>query len=285
MKKPRLPILLASALLATLGGHLLRADDFTTLDGDKYTNATVKRVEPDGIVVADSDGVRKLKFKNLPPALGAKYGYNPANAASYQATVQQRAILQQNAAAALDQARKVGAIVQQNAAASTPSAVSGPQINFLEDEVLKAQQKLNSDTAQLDALNASPMRDRSGHPLQMARDAQIMQTQTTIENDKLALTRAQERLNQARQQTAAIPQTVPSGVTSLPTNFLEDEVLKAQQKLNSDSARMDALNSSPAPNIKIRTYRDAEITQTQTAIENDKLALAQAQARLNQARR
>ena len=29
----------------------VRADSFTTLDGDSYTNCTVKRVEPDGIVI------------------------------------------------------------------------------------------------------------------------------------------------------------------------------------------------------------------------------------------
>ena len=37
---------------------------FTTLDGDLYSGV-VKRVEPDGIVLRTSDGVSKLKFKNL----------------------------------------------------------------------------------------------------------------------------------------------------------------------------------------------------------------------------
>jgi hypothetical protein len=34
-------------------------------------------VEPDGIVLRTSDGVPKLKFKNLPPEVGVKYGYDP----------------------------------------------------------------------------------------------------------------------------------------------------------------------------------------------------------------
>jgi len=56
----------------------LHADDFTTLAGDHYTNAEIKGVENDGIVIRYSDGVVKLKFNNLPPAIGAKYGYGPS---------------------------------------------------------------------------------------------------------------------------------------------------------------------------------------------------------------
>jgi hypothetical protein len=51
-------------------------ESFTTLDGEHYTGI-IKRVEPDGIVLRTSDGVPKLKFKNLPPEVGAKYGYDP----------------------------------------------------------------------------------------------------------------------------------------------------------------------------------------------------------------
>ena len=61
----------------------LRAEVFTTLDGEKYTEATLKRVEPDGVVISYSDGVRKLKFQNLPPEVCAKYGYNPESEVKY----------------------------------------------------------------------------------------------------------------------------------------------------------------------------------------------------------
>jgi hypothetical protein len=40
-------------------------------------------VEPDGVVISYSDGVRKLKFQNLPPEVCAKYGYNPESEAMY----------------------------------------------------------------------------------------------------------------------------------------------------------------------------------------------------------
>jgi hypothetical protein len=91
-------ILLFSIALTILS-PLARADNFTTLDGDTYTNATVKRVEPDGIVIADTDGVRKLKFKNLAPEIGVKYGYDPTKAAAFQATLQANAAAGQAAAA------------------------------------------------------------------------------------------------------------------------------------------------------------------------------------------
>ena len=88
----------------------LTGQEFTTLDGDKYTNATVKRVEPDGIVVADGVGIRKLKFKNLPPEVGQKFGYDPTKAAQFQATIQASAIAAQQQA---DQLHKTELVAQQ----------------------------------------------------------------------------------------------------------------------------------------------------------------------------
>jgi Peptidase_C39 like family len=52
------------------------AEEFTTLDGDHYSNAIIKRVEPDGLLISYPDGVVKLRFKKLPDGIGAKYGYN-----------------------------------------------------------------------------------------------------------------------------------------------------------------------------------------------------------------
>jgi S1-C subfamily serine protease len=72
--------LLGFSLLLCVGLH---AEEFTTLDGDHYTHATLKRVEPDGIVISYSDGVVKLKFKNLPKEVCDKYGYSPVQEALY----------------------------------------------------------------------------------------------------------------------------------------------------------------------------------------------------------
>lgn len=51
---------------------VLQAEDFTTLEGDHYSNATIKKVDPDGLLIAYPDGVVKLKFKKLPPAIGVQ---------------------------------------------------------------------------------------------------------------------------------------------------------------------------------------------------------------------
>jgi len=42
------------------------ADDFKTIDGKEYKNATVSRVEPDGIVLSSKSGISKVYFTELP---------------------------------------------------------------------------------------------------------------------------------------------------------------------------------------------------------------------------
>src|SRR5438046_4361877 len=61
------------------------ADDFKTLNGKEYKNATVSRVEPDGIVIKFSGGIVKIPFTELSQDLQEKYHYDPTAAASYAA--------------------------------------------------------------------------------------------------------------------------------------------------------------------------------------------------------
>ncbi len=42
------------------------ADDFKTVTGKEYKNATVSRVEPDGIVLTNNTGISKVYFTELP---------------------------------------------------------------------------------------------------------------------------------------------------------------------------------------------------------------------------
>jgi len=63
--------------------RILQGEEFSTLDGEHYAGATLKRVEPDGVVIAYSDGIKKLRFQKLPPEVCAKYGYNPETEARY----------------------------------------------------------------------------------------------------------------------------------------------------------------------------------------------------------
>lgn len=128
-------ILSAVFLLCFVIGALY-AEDFTTLDRDHYSSATIKRVEPDGLVIAYADGVKKLKFRNLPPEIGKQYGYNPAvesqylaqqqasSAASYQAAIQstQTSNISQNIAASIP-----SSLIQTSAVASTSTQQALPQ--------------------------------------------------------------------------------------------------------------------------------------------------------------
>jgi hypothetical protein len=54
------------AILAGLSAPLTNAEDFGTIQGKEYKDATVTRVEPDGIVVRTKGGVSKLYFSELP---------------------------------------------------------------------------------------------------------------------------------------------------------------------------------------------------------------------------
>jgi hypothetical protein len=58
------------AILAALSASPALADDFKTFDGKEYKNATVTRVEPDGIVIRFSGGIVTLPFADLPEVGG-----------------------------------------------------------------------------------------------------------------------------------------------------------------------------------------------------------------------
>jgi putative nucleic acid binding protein len=76
------------------------ADDFKTIDGKEYKNATVSRVEPDGIVLITKSGISKVYFTELPKEVQERYHYNPQEAAEFtaQSVEQNKLYLQQRAA-------------------------------------------------------------------------------------------------------------------------------------------------------------------------------------------
>jgi hypothetical protein len=61
------------------------ADDIKTINGKEYKNATVSRVEPDGIIVKFSGGLVKISFTELSEELKEKYHYNPEEARKFSA--------------------------------------------------------------------------------------------------------------------------------------------------------------------------------------------------------
>jgi hypothetical protein len=59
------------------------SDDFKTVSGKEYKNATVSRVEPDGIVLTNKAGISKVYFTELPKDVQERFGYDPQRAADY----------------------------------------------------------------------------------------------------------------------------------------------------------------------------------------------------------
>ena len=61
------------------------SEDFRTVNGKEYKDATVTRVEPDGIVVKTNSGVTKIYFTELPKNVQEQFHYDSGKAASYSA--------------------------------------------------------------------------------------------------------------------------------------------------------------------------------------------------------
>ncbi len=50
----------------------------TDTDGVNYSG-TIKKIEADGVIISYSDGVHKVRFKDMPTSLAEKYGYNKSD--------------------------------------------------------------------------------------------------------------------------------------------------------------------------------------------------------------
>ena len=61
------------------------AEDFKNIDGQEYKDATVTRVEPDGIVLTTGSGISKVYFTEFPKDVQESFHYDPAKAAAFAA--------------------------------------------------------------------------------------------------------------------------------------------------------------------------------------------------------
>jgi chromosome segregation ATPase len=61
------------------------SDDFKTLNGKEFKDATITRVEPDGIVVKTKSGMSKVYFAELPKEVQERFHYDPQKASAYSA--------------------------------------------------------------------------------------------------------------------------------------------------------------------------------------------------------
>jgi hypothetical protein len=76
---PWKPALMSLVVSASLG----LADDFKTINGKEYKNATVNRVEPDGLVLRTKSGISKVYFTELPQDVQERFHYNAQQAAQF----------------------------------------------------------------------------------------------------------------------------------------------------------------------------------------------------------
>jgi len=61
------------------------SEDFKTVNGKEFKDATVSRVEPDGIVVKTKSGMSKVYFAELPKEVQERFHYDPQKASTYSA--------------------------------------------------------------------------------------------------------------------------------------------------------------------------------------------------------
>ena len=61
------------------------SEDFKAINGKEYKDATITRVEPDGVVVKTNSGITKVYFSELPKDVQEHFYYDAEKAASYSA--------------------------------------------------------------------------------------------------------------------------------------------------------------------------------------------------------
>jgi hypothetical protein len=66
------------AILATLSASLALAEDFKTISGRVYKDATISHVEADGIVLRTKIGISKVYFVELPKDVQERFHYGSA---------------------------------------------------------------------------------------------------------------------------------------------------------------------------------------------------------------
>ena len=68
----------SAVILAILFASLALSEDFKTVDGKKYKDATVSRIEGDGIVLRTEAGISKVYFAELPQEVQERFHWtNP----------------------------------------------------------------------------------------------------------------------------------------------------------------------------------------------------------------
>ena len=114
------------------------AEDFKTVNGKEYKDATVTRVEPDGITVKTNSGVTKVYFTELPKEVQEQFHYDSTKAASYSAEQAANYTAYQKQQQDAD-AKNNAALAEQQAATNHTQALQSRygQLQKQEDDLLR----------------------------------------------------------------------------------------------------------------------------------------------------
>jgi sRNA-binding protein len=118
------------------------SEDFKTVNGKEYKDATITRVEPDGIVVKTKSGMSKVYFAELPKEVQERFHYDPQSATAYSAgqVADYTAYQQQQAEA---QRQQQDATAKNNATLVKQQAATN-RIQALQDRYTTLQQEENA---------------------------------------------------------------------------------------------------------------------------------------------
>jgi hypothetical protein len=139
--------------------------DLTTTDGEVLKDVTIKRIEPDGIIVTFADGIKKIYFKDLPADVAHKYGYEPNASAKFSAELQRAQVAAQAAyqAEALRKANEAAIATAQKNIAEAQQAIIQSQNNALKSQQAIARQ----------AASQNRSRRQGGLPMAGSQDVKV----------------------------------------------------------------------------------------------------------------
>ena len=150
-------------MLLALSVAVVRAEDWTTVDGNTYKNVRVLSHDDGYVTILDDDGGAKIMLSELPSSIRVRFGFDPAKACACVAASEAQdakdaaAVEQETASEGNAEKKNPIAVVAKPVAASTspstkPAELSDAerqeienQIGILKDDVTHLKRQLNSD--------------------------------------------------------------------------------------------------------------------------------------------
>jgi hypothetical protein len=136
-------------LLLSVFASLALADDFKTIDGKEYKDATVTRVEIDGITVKTKSGISKIYFGELPKEVQQRFHYDPQAAAAY--SVQQAAQYEYQKHQEEVRQRQEAADAQNRATATAKQQAANAAAQVAQDNAASKEAARHQEAAQREA--------------------------------------------------------------------------------------------------------------------------------------